>query len=75
MDIKRKYKTTNRILNRIINKGGLYGRFAELYLTDSEIAKQFIIECSEQCDKKSLIEFWGERLTQDIIKYKTLVSE
>lgn len=67
------YKTTSRILQQIIEKGGLYGRCAKMYQNDGETAKQFIIECSEQCDKETLIDFWGKRLTQDILKYKTLV--
>lgn len=73
MDIKREYKKTNRILTRIINKGGLYGHCAKLYLNDGEIAKKFIIECSEQRHNESLVDFWSKRLTQDIIEYKTLV--
>lgn len=69
------YKTTNNILIRIIQKGGLYGRCAKLYVNDIETAKQFIIECSEQCDKETLINFWGKQLTTDILKYKSLVSK
>ncbi|MFN8116793.1 MAG: hypothetical protein U0W65_11815 [Bacteroidia bacterium] len=57
------------ILQRIINKGGLYGDIANFYKNDSFKSHQFLLECSEQCHHTSLIEFFGEQLIEDIILY------
>ena len=57
------------ILKRIIDKGGLYGAAAKLYIKDEQKAKQFIKECAGQCHNLSVIKFWGEELVSDIITY------
>lgn len=58
-----------RILNNIIEKGGLIGTCAKLYLNDNEKEHQFIIECFEQCHNEETKEYWGSELRQAIIRY------
>jgi len=62
------------ILNRIINRGGLMGAAAKLYINDEEKASQFIMECFEQCHNNSAKKIWGEELVSDIIKYANALS-
>lgn len=57
------------IIKCIIDKGGLYGRCAELCVRDSKKSHSFIIECSEQCHHQSLIDFFGEELVEKINSY------
>jgi hypothetical protein len=57
------------ILKMIINKGGLMGAVAKMYINDKEKAKQFIAECFEQCHNRSAQIHWGEDLVKDIINY------
>lgn len=58
---------------RIVKKGGLYGKCASLYVNDPVKASQYIIECSEQCNKEMALNYWGKQLTKDIVNYKTMV--
>lgn len=58
-----------RILNGIIEKGGLFGRCARLYIDDNEKGHQFIIECFEQCHNELTNQYWGSELTNAIIRY------
>lgn len=57
------------LIIRIIGKGGLIGECAKLYINDAEKRKWFIMECSEQCHNKSMRNYLGEQLTNDILKY------
>lgn len=57
------------ILNRIISRGGLLGSCAKLYINDKVKAHQFILECSEQCHHLLIINYFGEKLVADIVKY------
>ncbi|MCW3076121.1 MAG: hypothetical protein JWO32_730 [Bacteroidetes bacterium] len=68
--------TTIKILKEIINKGGLMGYVAKMYLNDESLAHQFILECAQQCHNKQAIDFWGTELTQKIIKHsKTEITK
>lgn len=67
-------KRTN-ILKGIISKGGLMAVCAKLCLNDEVMARQFIIECSEQCHHELAIEYWGNKLVLDIIKYSKKFNE
>lgn len=58
-----------KLLNQIISKGGLIAACAEIYINDEEQSKKFLIECSEQCHNKSFIDYLGQDLIMDIIKY------
>lgn len=60
---------TRDILKRIIDKGGLYGAAAKLYIKDEQKAQLFIKECAGQCHNLSTIKYWGEELVLDIITY------
>lgn len=62
---------TNRedILCRVKERGGLLGYAASHYMHDKENGDKFIIECFEQCHNQSAVDFWGEELVLDIIKY------
>ena len=62
-------KKRKSILKRIVNKGGLMAVCAKLYLNDEVMARQFIIDCSEQCRYELAIEYWGNKLVLDIIEY------
>lgn len=57
------------ILEKIILKGGMMGRIAELYKHDPILKDQFIRECSQQCHHKSAIQQWGEVLVSEIKTY------
>lgn len=57
------------LLTRIIAKGGLMGYCAKLCFFDPQKAKQYILECSEQCHNQGALDFWGEELVKDIVEY------
>jgi hypothetical protein len=59
-----------RILNRIIEKGGLYGYVAISAIHDPKKGDLFITECFEQCQHESVWDHWGPELTMDIINYR-----
>jgi len=58
-----------RILQRIIDKGGLMGSAAKMYIGDEEKTMQFITECAGQCHNKLAHDIWGEELVFEILKY------
>lgn len=58
-----------KILKKIIDKGGMMGYVAKLYIADDKKAHQFIIECAEQCHNQNAVTLWGNGLTREIIKY------
>ncbi|MDP1802200.1 MAG: hypothetical protein Q8L81_12660 [Bacteroidota bacterium] len=57
------------ILNRIIEKGGLMAACGIIYINDEKKAHGFLMECFEQCQDHSFVEYWGKELVLDIIKY------
>lgn len=57
------------ILLRIVEKGGLWGVIARMYLNDDEKADSFIIECAVQCHKKLAFVLWDQSLIDSIINY------
>lgn len=59
------------ILNTIIEKGGLIAICAKMYIHDSSLTDQFIMECYEQCHVPEVKSFWGDEL---VIKMKDYVS-
>jgi hypothetical protein len=59
------------IMERIILRGGLYGRAASNYIRDEKQSYQFIRECFEQCHNKSAQDLWGSELVKDIRKFIT----
>jgi len=58
-----------RILEHIINKGGIMGACAKKCSGDKEKAEQFILECYHQCHNNSAVKLWGEELVIDIQNY------
>lgn len=60
---------STNILNRIINKGGIMGACAKMYINDEEKTNGFILECLKQCHNESAKKLWGEELVLDIRKY------
>jgi|GEM_PF-6280443 len=60
------------ILNRIINKGGLYASGAQMFLYDESRGNDFITECFMQCHNKSIWGLWGVDLVLDIIRYRLM---
>lgn len=63
-------KVKQKIINAIINKGGLMGYAAKMYINDEKNAHQFIIDCSDQCHNPNAKDFWGEYLVSEILRYK-----
>ena len=59
------------ILNAIIEKGGLIGICAKMYIHDSSLTDQFIMECYEQCHVPEVKSFYGDEL---VIKMKDYIS-
>jgi hypothetical protein len=59
----------NEILKQIINKGGLLGKCASLYVNDEPMAHKFILECSEQTHCAMLIDYFGIDLISEIENY------
>ncbi len=57
------------LLKRIIEKGGLMGSCAKLYLDNVTAAEIFIKECKAQCHNRFAVEYWGEELVRDIFLY------
>ena len=65
-----------QIMNRIAQRGGLYGMIAEMHINDIEKSNQFIIECFEQCHNQSVQDNWGSKLISEILLYRLdLVKE
>jgi hypothetical protein len=58
-----------RIINGIIEKGGLLGMAAEYHAGSEENSHGLLGEFFEQCPNKSLWEFWGPDLVLDLINY------
>ncbi len=61
--------SSNEILTRIINKGGLYGQIAAKTITPDKV-DNFIIECFGQCHNRSTQILWGNELVMDLIRYR-----
>lgn len=59
----------SNILEKIISKGGLMGKCAQLYKTDPILTDQFIRECFEQCHTPIALQQWGEVLVSEIRTY------
>ena len=60
----------NNLLNRIIERGGLFGLVAAKYVEDQEKSNGFIKECFDQAHNKTLWDFWGKELVLDLIHYR-----
>lgn len=60
------------ILEKIIAKGGLIGRCAQLYKHDPLLTDRFIRECVQQCHNKSAIDQWGAELVSEIQAYSEI---
>lgn len=67
--------TEQQLLTRIVAKGGMMGSFAKLFFFDSQKAKQYILECSEQCHNQGAIDCWGEELVKDIKIYSEVMNK
>ena len=59
----------NKLVIRIIDKGGLLGAIAKNYKRDKNKKNQYLRECSEMCDSKLAQDLWGEDLVTDIKEY------
>ncbi len=58
-----------KILNLIAARGGIYGKCAEIYRNDHEKARQFLMECFEQCHLELAKKLWGIKLIREINNY------
>jgi len=56
----------SRIMAEIVNKKGLIGTIAKLYLHDEQKARQFIRECGHQMHNPGARKHWGEELSREI---------
>lgn len=61
--------TENKILNRIIEKGGLIGTVAVFCRKDKEKTSQYLKECYQMAHSKLAQDLWGDELTQTLIDY------
>jgi len=69
---------TEKILNLIIEKGGLPGACANLFRKDKNKSRLFIRECHAMCHTSTAKQLWGEELIQAITVYsqkKALANE
>lgn len=53
----------------IVNKGGLMGSCAKIYVSSPQMADAFIRECKEQCHNPSAKNLWGKQLISEIMDY------
>jgi hypothetical protein len=65
---------SQNLLAQIVERGGLLGQCAKMYLNDEVKAKQFVRECFEQRDNPSMQKYLGEKLLSDIIKFNRVKS-
>ncbi len=68
-------QNASRILEKIIEKGGLYGKCAKIYQGDSEKESLFIKECAQQCHNELAKELWGKRLVDEILNFNKESNE
>ena len=61
--------TANKILARIIEKGGILGQCAKVWSGDKEKIDLFIKECSAHCNNRLALELWGKDLVDEIKRY------
>ncbi len=61
--------SATKILNRIIDKGGLLGAVAKTCLKDKHKKSTYLRECSEMCNTKLARDLWGIDLITDITEY------
>jgi len=66
---------TSKLLKKIIDKGGLLGACAEIYLNDDEKSSLFILECSEHCHSPSMLKHWGNELVDEITDYSLAIMK
>jgi hypothetical protein len=59
----------SKIIEQIIEKGGLMGRAARNYVNDKSKEDQFIRECFVQCHHNAARHLWGEKLISEIERY------
>jgi hypothetical protein len=59
-------KLEKELIEEIIKKGGIYGEIANLYKNDPIKSRQFIFECFEQVNQKTIANFWGRKLSRDL---------
>jgi len=61
-------KEAKRIIEQIIQKGGLMGSCASLIKDNNQAVIQFLIECGELTDYQHMLKHWGSSLTKQIKK-------
>lgn len=61
--------TARELMVKIIDKKGLYGRCAKMYIGDPALTEQFLKECYEQCHNQAAVDHWGKELVESIIKF------
>lgn len=64
-------KSHQKILEKVIAKGGLLGICAQRYIGDEQMATLYIIELSEQCHVDNLQRSFGKKLIHDILTFST----
>jgi hypothetical protein len=62
-------KQIKKIMNGLINKKGIMGAAAKLYVNDEKKARQFIKECGEQTHNERAKLYWGEKLVNQINQF------
>lgn len=58
-----------KILDQLIDKGGLYANCAKIFYNDRDKSRMFIYELAEQCHVEYTSKIWGKSLIRDIKKY------
>lgn len=58
-----------KILEKLIKKGGLMGKFAEMYIDDETKSVLFLKECYGHCHTESMKLFWGSELIGEIREF------
>lgn len=61
--------TARELMVKIIDKHGLYGRCAKMYIGDPALTEQFLKECYEQCHNQAAVDHWGTELVESIVKF------
>jgi hypothetical protein len=58
-----------QILNKVVEKGGLFAIGAKMYINDPRLTDQFIVELSEHYHAPGAKMLWGDELNEQIMKY------
>jgi|GEM_PF-6761965 len=63
-------RTAQHLLCKIIDKGGLFGAVAKLYLEQGETGHRYVLECYDQLHLPGATVIWGIELAGELTDYK-----